>query len=71
LCSESTIFFFLLAKSHELRQFLLALLEHSPDIYLDEIQEQLEEQLNIDVSISTVSRTLKRLGITSKKVSGA
>jgi transposase len=36
-------------------QFLLALLEHSPDIYLDEIQEQLEEQHNIEVSISTVS----------------
>ena len=48
---------------------MLALLEHSPDIYLDELQEQLEEQHNIKVSISTLSNTLKRLGITSKKVS--
>ena len=45
---------------------MLALLEHSPDIYLDELQEQLEEQHNIKVSISTLSNTLKRLGITSK-----
>jgi transposase len=50
-------------------QFLLALLEHSPDIYLDELQGQLEEQHDIKVSVSTVSNTLKRLGITSKKVS--
>ncbi|KAF8804711.1 hypothetical protein BYT27DRAFT_7213829 [Phlegmacium glaucopus] len=50
-------------------EFLLALLEHSPDIYLDELQEQLEEQHNIKVSISTISNTLKRLGITSKKLS--
>ena len=48
---------------------MLALLEHSPDIYLDELQEQLEEQHNLKVSISTLSNTLKRLGITSKKVS--
>lgn len=52
-------------------QFMLALLEHSPDIYLDELQEQLEEQHNLKVSISTLSNTLKRLGITSKKVSGS
>jgi len=47
--------------------FLLGLLEHSPDIDLDEIQEQLEELHNIKVSISTISNTLKRLGITFKK----
>ena len=50
-------------------QFLLALLQHSPDVYLDELQEQLKEQHNIKVSISTISHTLKQLGITSKKVS--
>jgi hypothetical protein len=48
---------------------MLALLKHSPDIYLDEIQEQLQEQHRIDVSLSTISRTLKRLGISSKAVS--
>ncbi|KDR76047.1 hypothetical protein GALMADRAFT_46582, partial [Galerina marginata CBS 339.88] len=40
-----------------------------PDIYLDEIQDQLHEQHNLKVSISTISHTLKRLGIMSKKVS--
>ena len=48
---------------------MLALLKHSPDIYLDEIQEQLQEQHRIDVSLSTISRTLKRLGISSKAMS--
>lgn len=47
---------------------MTALLEHSPDIYLDEIQEQLAEQHNISVSLASISRTLKRLGISSKKV---
>jgi arginine repressor len=47
---------------------MLALLEHSPDIYLDEIQEQLQEQHNFTASLNTISRTLKRLGISSKKV---
>ena len=39
---------------------MLALLEHTPDLYLDEIQEQLQEQHNITVSLKTISRTLKR-----------
>lgn len=47
---------------------MLALPERSPDIYLDEIQEQMFEQHNITLSLSTISRTLKRLGISSKKV---
>lgn len=47
---------------------MLALLEHSPDIYLDEIQEQLCDMHAINVSLATISRTLKRLGIGSKKV---
>jgi transposase len=48
---------------------MLALLEHSPDIYLDKIQEQLQEQHNCIASLNTISRTLKRLGISSKKLS--
>jgi hypothetical protein len=51
-----------------LEQFMLALLEHSPDLYLDEIQEQLEVQHNVEVSVATIWRTLKRLGIGSKSV---
>src|SRR5205823_2907335 len=50
---------------------MLALLEHSPDIYLDEIQEQLQEQHNVSVSLAAISRTLHRLGISSKKVRAA
>jgi hypothetical protein len=47
---------------------MLALLEHSPDLYLDEIQDQLYVQHTIDVSLATICRTLKRLGFSSKKV---
>ncbi|KAF8238533.1 hypothetical protein L208DRAFT_1387529, partial [Tricholoma matsutake] len=44
------------------------LFEHTPDLYLDEIQEQLHEQHDISVSLAAISRTLKRLGMSSKKV---
>ena len=37
-------------------------------MYLDEIQEQLGEQHNLEVSLWTISRTLKQLGMSSKKV---
>ena len=47
---------------------MLALIEHTPDIYLDELQEQLFIQHDLDVSLATISRTLHRLGIGSKKV---
>src|SRR5882672_2128483 len=49
-------------------KFILALLDRDPDIYLDEIAEQLMEQCNVSVSLSTVQRMLKLLGITTKKV---
>ncbi|KAJ7658916.1 hypothetical protein B0H17DRAFT_883702, partial [Mycena rosella] len=47
--------------------FMLALLDHTPNAYLDEIQEQLYLQHEIDVSLGTICRTLKPLGISSKK----
>ncbi|KAK6997463.1 hypothetical protein R3P38DRAFT_3059166 [Favolaschia claudopus] len=50
-------------------KFLLALLEHTPDMYLDEIQEALYTQHDLEVSLATISRTLKRLGFSSKKLS--
>ncbi|KAJ7713329.1 hypothetical protein DFH07DRAFT_708699, partial [Mycena maculata] len=50
-------------------EFMLALIEHTPDIYLDEIQEQLYTQHDLSVSLATISRTLARLGIGSKKLS--
>jgi transposase len=49
-------------------EFMRALIAWQPGIYLDEIAEQLTEQLNISVSLSTIQRLLKLLGITSKKV---
>ena len=52
-----------------LPQLMLALIERSPDIYLDEIQEELYEKNNIDVSLATIWRTLRRLGMSSKCVS--
>ncbi|KIK90927.1 hypothetical protein PAXRUDRAFT_70621, partial [Paxillus rubicundulus Ve08.2h10] len=50
-------------------QFMLGLLEHSPDLYLDEIQEQLYSLYWVDISIATIWQTMKHLGISSKKVS--
>ncbi|KAJ7440421.1 hypothetical protein FB451DRAFT_1300428 [Mycena latifolia] len=50
-------------------KFMLALLDHTPDAYLDEIQEQLYTQHDVDVSLATICRTLGRLGISSKKLS--
>ncbi|KAK7001075.1 hypothetical protein R3P38DRAFT_2415535, partial [Favolaschia claudopus] len=50
-------------------QFLLALIDHTPDIYLDEIQEQLFIQHDLRVSMATISRTMKRLGLSSVKLS--
>lgn len=55
--------------SDHIPQFMLAVLDHSPDIYLDEIQAQLSEMHDLNVSLATIYRTLKRLGIGSKKVS--
>ncbi|KIM73865.1 hypothetical protein PILCRDRAFT_717017 [Piloderma croceum F 1598] len=51
--------------------FMLSLLEHTPDLYLDEIQEQLADVHELEVSLATISRTLKRLGLNSKKLSKA
>ncbi|KAH9036652.1 hypothetical protein EDB85DRAFT_2143001 [Lactarius pseudohatsudake] len=53
--------------SPEQTQFMLALIEHSPDIYLDEIQELLQELHGIKISVSSIWRTLKRLGMSAKK----
>ena len=48
--------------------FILAILEHSPDLYLDELQTQLKELHNVDISLSTIWRTLRRLGMKLKGV---
>ncbi|KAF8549307.1 hypothetical protein OG21DRAFT_1421531, partial [Imleria badia] len=53
----------------ELLQFLLGTIEKAPDLYLDELQEMLAVLTGIQVSHSTVWRTLHRKGFTMKKVS--
>lgn len=47
---------------------MLALLDAQPDIYLDEIAEQLEHQHSVTVSLSTIWCTLKALGLSAKKL---
>ncbi|EJD42083.1 hypothetical protein AURDEDRAFT_68048, partial [Auricularia subglabra TFB-10046 SS5] len=39
--------------------FLVGILSHSPDLYLDECAEELYYMHNIDPGLSTISRTLK------------
>jgi transposase len=49
-------------------QFLQGQVHFSPDIYLTELRELLEERRGIEVSDSTLWRSLKRSGFTMKKV---
>ncbi|THV04245.1 hypothetical protein K435DRAFT_583186, partial [Dendrothele bispora CBS 962.96] len=49
-------------------EFLVAIVDRTPDIYLDEIQLQLLSQHGVDVCIDTIHRSLKRLGYSSKKL---
>ncbi|KAF9227542.1 hypothetical protein BS17DRAFT_653704, partial [Gyrodon lividus] len=50
-------------------QLMLVLLEHSPDLYLNEIQEQLQLLHDLDMSIATIWWTFKWLGLTNKQLS--
>ncbi|KAJ7206849.1 hypothetical protein GGX14DRAFT_333961, partial [Mycena pura] len=50
-------------------QFVLGLLRSNPDYYLDEIKAQLLAVYDIEVSLMTIWRTLKYLGLSKKKVS--
>lgn len=52
-----------------LLQYLISLLERTPDMYLDELSEALTDQHNISVSMPTMCRTLKLLGYTNKQLS--
>ncbi|KAF8580293.1 hypothetical protein K439DRAFT_1357406, partial [Ramaria rubella] len=49
-------------------QYMLKILEHKPDMYLDEITLELMDKLGLSISFSTVHCSLKLLGITIKKV---
>ncbi|KAF8580924.1 hypothetical protein K439DRAFT_1355624 [Ramaria rubella] len=52
-------------------QVMFTLLEQRPAIYLDGIQDELGWQYDISVSLATICRMLKRLGMTSKQLSKA
>ncbi|KAJ7939147.1 hypothetical protein B0H13DRAFT_1479955, partial [Mycena leptocephala] len=49
------------------REAVDMMLDHSPDLFLDEIQDQLQYVHGLEISLRTISRTLKRLGMTSKQ----
>lgn len=49
-------------------QFLLRLTERNPDIYLDEMQDQLRSQHGVIVGLSTIWDTLTELGLSRKRV---
>ena len=50
------------------RQTLFQLARQFPDLYLDEMQKILQELYGVVVGISTLSQTLRELGLTRKKV---
>ncbi|THU80352.1 hypothetical protein K435DRAFT_574980, partial [Dendrothele bispora CBS 962.96] len=49
--------------------YISSLILANPTIYLDEIQYELEVNLNIQVSLSTIYQTMVRMAITNKKIS--
>ena len=50
-------------------QFLVGKINHTPDVYLEELREALEEESGVKVTISSIWKALKRKGYTMKKVS--
>jgi hypothetical protein len=49
-------------------QVLFAMVEDTPDMYLEELRVQLQSHCGIQVSMSTIWRALTRGGYTMKKV---
>ncbi|KIK73507.1 hypothetical protein PAXRUDRAFT_119145, partial [Paxillus rubicundulus Ve08.2h10] len=49
--------------------YITSILDAHPSLYLDEIQECLFTAHNVDVSIATLSRTLRRIQLSHKQVS--
>jgi len=48
---------------------LKAFIEEDPHVYRDEMVDFLAEEFDVDVSLTTISRTLKKKRISRKKVS--
>jgi len=57
-----------LALTYDSLQFLLGVVQKTPDLYLDELKEMLMMSSGTEVSLTTVWRTLHRAGYTMKKV---
>jgi transposase len=51
--------------------YISSLLAANPCLYLDEIQDRLSDERGIDVSISTISRAVRSLALSHKRVSKA
>jgi len=51
--------------------FVSSLLDANPSLFLDELQECLIESQDVEISIATLSRTLRRLALTHKHASKA
>ncbi|KIK50741.1 hypothetical protein GYMLUDRAFT_141332, partial [Collybiopsis luxurians FD-317 M1] len=51
------------------KSYILSILQDNPALYLDEIQDKLWHNREVDVLLTTLSRTLHEMAITCKKVS--
>jgi transposase len=49
--------------------YICSLLDQKPTLYLDEIQDYLYRQRHVTVSLSTLTRTLRRIDMTNKAIS--
>jgi len=49
-------------------EFLKGIVCHNPDIYLDELQQLLEEHCGVQVNASTIWRSLLYSGLTMKRI---
>lgn len=49
-------------------EYLAERLKQCPTLYLDELQSELSQVCGVEIALSTISATIKRLGITRKKV---
>ncbi|EDR06648.1 uncharacterized protein LACBIDRAFT_328511 [Laccaria bicolor S238N-H82] len=56
---------------HPQVNYIISLLDANPALYLDELQDLLEENHGIKVSLSTLSRTLRHTALTHKRVAHA
>ena len=56
---------------HDDLEYLSAILDANPGLYLDEIQDKLATVKNLHVSIATVTRALQKLDLTHKSTTRA